>query len=112
MSIEQTEVMLYVQEHLGPLRERVGALEGHFEHASKEIVSIKVGLDQLRDRVDHVKEVILEADRVAHSELYGQLRELAKAQQALRNLLRYITASAGALVLIIQVLNHLGVIGR
>jgi hypothetical protein len=55
------EVQIHIHEHVGPLRERVGKIEGRMEVHERELTMLRQGLDGLRDRIDLAKDAMLNA---------------------------------------------------
>ncbi len=55
------DLQIHIHEHVGPLRERVGKIEGKMEVHDRELTMLRQGLDGLRDRIDGVKGAMLGA---------------------------------------------------
>lgn len=62
------DIQIHIHEHVGPLRERVGKLEGRLDVHDRELGLLRAGLDALRDRIDSAKAAMLDA-LDGHSEI-------------------------------------------
>lgn len=58
---DDRDVQIHIHEHVGPLRERVGKLEGRLEVHDRELTMLRQGLDGLRDRIDSARQAMLDA---------------------------------------------------
>jgi len=75
----QRDIQIHIHEHIGPLRERVGRIEGRMEVNERELTLLRQGLDSLRDRIDATKSALLDAlDRHTTDEV-GRYEQLAAA---------------------------------
>lgn len=55
------DIQIHIHEHITPLRERVGKIEGQMQVHDRELGLLRQGLDSLRDRIDGVRESVLVA---------------------------------------------------
>ncbi len=80
-SIER-DVQIHIHEHVAPLRERVGKIEGQIEAHAREINMLRQSLDGLRDRVDGVRTTLLASMEKAHAELIDAMRHHSEQDMA------------------------------
>lgn len=61
MMTDEHELQIHIHEHVGPLRERVSKLEGRMDVHDRELTTLRLGLEQLRDRIDHTRDTVVAA---------------------------------------------------
>jgi chromosome segregation ATPase len=52
----QKDIQIHIHEHVGPLRERVGRIEGKLEFTDRQLTSMQSSIDHLGERLDEVIE--------------------------------------------------------
>lgn len=55
------DVQIHIHEHVGPLRERVGRIEGQMEVHDRELSLLRQGLESLRGRIDEARNAMIAA---------------------------------------------------
>jgi hypothetical protein len=79
----QRDIQIHIHEHVGPLRERVGRIEGRMEVNERELGLLRQGLDSLRDRIDATKSAMLGALERHTTEEVARYEQLTAAGAAL-----------------------------
>ena len=113
----EKDVQIHIHEHVGPLRERVGRIEGKMEVHDRELTMLRQGLDGLRDRIDGTREAMLDALSAHTTDEIKRFEEIASTGstlkeriEGLQNRMLALFIGAGAVLAIIEVLAKLGVI--
>ena len=116
-SDQDRDVQIHIHEHVGPLRERVGRIEGKMEVHDRELTMLRQGLDGLRDRIDGTREAMLNAlsdhttDEIKRFEEIANTGAMLKERiEGLQNRMLALFIGAGAVLAIIEVLAKLGII--
>lgn len=117
MSDNERDVQIHIHEHVGPLRERVGRIEGKMEVHDRELTMLRQGLDGLRDRIDGTREAMLSAlsdhttDEIKRFEDIANTGATLKERiEGLQNRMLALFIGAGAVLAIIEILAKLGII--
>lgn len=111
------DVQIHIHEHVGPLRERVGRIEGRMEVHERELTVLRQGLEGLRDRIDGTREAMLDAlsdhttDEIKRFEDIANTGATLKERiEGLQNRMIALFIGAGAVLAIIEVLAKLGIL--
>jgi len=109
------DVQIHIHEHVGPLRERVGKIEGQMQVHDRELSLLRAGLDGLRDRVDGAKDAMLRAlethtiDEIARYQNITEGIEGNKSKlDSLRNWMVGIGIGAGTIFGIFEFMARIG----
>jgi hypothetical protein len=111
------DVQIHIHEHVGPLRERVGKIEGKMEVHDRELALLRHGLDGLRDRIDGVKDAMLTAleehtvDEIKRfNEISDTGAELRVKLDGLKSWILALFIGAGAVFAILEFLVRSGML--
>lgn len=111
------DVQIHIHEHVGPLRERVGRMEGRMEVHERELTILRQGLEGLRDRIDGTREAMLDALNVHATDEIRRFEEISSTGatlkeriEGLQNRMIALFVGAGAVFAIIEGLAKLGII--
>jgi hypothetical protein len=113
------DIQIHIHEHVGPLRERVGKIEGRMETQDRELTLLRAGLDNLRDRIDSIKTAMLEAldahtiDEIKRfEEITVTGISLTQKMDGLRNWIIAVALGAGGVLMVVEIMSGLGLIGH
>jgi hypothetical protein len=111
------DVQIHIHEHVGPLRERVGKIEGKMEVHDRELTLLRQGLDGLRDRIDLAKDAMLNAleehtaDEIKRfQEISDTGGELRAKLDGLKNWILALFIGAGAVFAVLEFLVRSGML--
>lgn len=91
------DIQIHIHEHVGPIRERVGRLEGRLDVNEREITMLRVGLEEVRSLIGATKDAILDKFSTHEDGEWERYSSLESNVKALKNWL--IGISAGAAVI-------------
>lgn len=111
------DIQIHIHEHVGPLRERVGKIEGRLEVSEREITLLRHSIDALRIKIEDTREAIISAFNAHTADELTRYDRLLKASNgtdskvtALRNWVLAIGIGMGAIIAIFDLFAKLGMI--
>jgi hypothetical protein len=88
------DIQIHIHEHVGPLRERVGRLEGWKEYTDRELQGLKASIESLEVTVEDIKNQIL--DKFSSHEV-GEWQRYDTIQNKVIELRNWLLGIAGGL---------------
>ena len=111
------DIQLHLHEAIGPLRERVGKIEGRMEVHDRELGLLRQGLDGLRDRIDGVRIALLDAleehtrtEEARLSEMTNHHVAMAAKIDSVRNWVVAIGIGAAGVFAVFELMVKLGLL--
>ena len=111
------DIQLRLHEAIGPLRERVGKIEGRMEVHDRELGLLRQGLDGLRDRIDGVRIALLDAleehtrtEEARLSEITSHHVAMAAKIDSVRNWVVAIGIGAAGVFAVFELMVKLGLL--
>ena len=111
------DIQLHIHEHVGPLRERVGKIEGRMEVHDRELGLLRQGLDGLRDRIDSVKSALVDVleehtrnEDAKFAEIAAHHAAMSSKLDGVRNWILAIGVGAAAVFAVFELLAKLGIL--
>jgi hypothetical protein len=115
--MHEKDIQIHIHEHVGPLRERVGKIEGKMEVHDRELTMLRQGIDGLRDRIDGTREAMLNAlnehtaDEIKRFEDISATGATLKERiEGLQNRMVALFIGAGAVFAIFEMLQKFGIV--
>lgn len=103
------DIQIHIHEHVGPIRERIGRIEGRLDVNEREITLLRQGLDSLRESINVTKDAIIETFRAHEEEQWVRYNRVEMSIQSLRNWIIGVTLGAGAIWAILEFLIKSGI---
>lgn len=102
------DIQIHIHEHVGPIRERVGRIEGRLEVSEREISNLRQSIITLQEKVDQTKDEILEVFRLHETGEWKRYDEIHTGVQNIRNWLLGIAGGGAAVWVVLQFLISSG----
>ena len=103
------DIQIHIHEHVGPIRERLGRIEGRLDVNEREITLLRQGLDGLRDSITATKETILDTFAEHEEGEWKRYATMESSIQNLRNWIVGITMGAAAVWALLEFLIKSGI---
>ena len=110
------DIQIHLHEHITPLRERVGKIEGQMQVHDRELTLLRQGLDGLRDRIDGVKSALLDAleshtrtEEAKFTEISAHHADMSAKLDSIRNWVLAVGLGAAAMFAVFEFLVRAGI---
>ena len=103
------DIQIHIHEHVGPIRERLGRIEGRLDVNEREITLLRQGLDAVKSSIQITKEAIIATFAQHEEEEWERYSRVESNLQSLRNWIIGISLGIASLWAVLEFLIKSGI---